>query len=56
MSTPLPTIAADIEARLKVLEAKAEAEETKISTWIKTNWAHFVTWAALAYPLIKKML
>lgn len=44
---------AAIKADIQALKTKAVTEETKILTWIKTNAAHFVTWAALAYPAVK---
>jgi hypothetical protein len=51
MSTP----ATDIENRIKALEAKASAEESKIATWLKTNWAHFVTWLGVAMAFVKHL-
>jgi hypothetical protein len=47
---------AAIRERLAVLEASAKTDEGKIVTWVKTNWAHFVTWAALAAPIVIKHL
>jgi hypothetical protein len=47
MSTPNPVTT---ESRIAALEAKLKAEEVTIATWLKANWAHFVTWAAIAAP------
>lgn len=49
-------IVTDVEARLKALEAQVSAKEHKFVTFVKNNWAHFVTWAGIAYPLLKNVL
>jgi hypothetical protein len=60
MSTPLPPIAADVEARLKALESEVAAEKTKLTTHvknlIKANWAHVPTWAGVGYVIFKHLL
>jgi hypothetical protein len=52
MSTP----ATDLESRIKALEAKAQAEGSKLWAFIKAHWAHFVTWLGLFLPTILKHL
>jgi hypothetical protein len=54
--TDLPPIGADIEQRLKALEASIVAKEHALVTKLKANLPHFVTWAALAAPYIAKKL
>jgi hypothetical protein len=61
MSTPDPiatlsTLTSSLDARVKALEADAAGEASKVWTWIKTNWGHFVTWALVAMPLVKKLI
>jgi hypothetical protein len=53
MNTPSPVT---VESRIAALEDKLKAEEVTISTWLKANWAHFVTWAALAGPFVTSFL
>jgi hypothetical protein len=50
-----PTIGAAIDAEITLLRARVAAIEAagktdwaNVKAWIKSNWAHFVTWAALA--------
>jgi hypothetical protein len=31
----------------------AKAEESKVMTFIKTNWGHVVTWFLVAWPALK---
>ena len=47
MSSPMNAIKADI--------AKVEAEGSKLWAWIKSNWGHFVTWAGVAYTILKHL-
>lgn len=60
MSTPLPSIAADVEQRLKALEVELEAEKTKLSTKVKAvvgkNFPHAVTWAGIGYIIFRHFL
>lgn len=44
MNTPAPNLGSQIKA-----------EESKVWTFLKTNWAHFVTWAGIAYSLLKHL-
>lgn len=37
-----------LRARVAALESTAKTDWTDVKSWVKTNWAHFVTWAALA--------
>jgi hypothetical protein len=54
MATPAPT--SPIETRLAAIEAALKADESKVSTWFKTNIPHFVTWAGLAVAFFKHWL
>lgn len=51
----MSTTPTDIESRIQKLEAKAKAEEGKIWTFLKTHWAHFVSWAGIAYTILKHL-
>ena len=59
-ATGSPSAVSAVESKLDSilasLEAKAKAEESKIATWLKDKWPHFVTWAAVAAPYILKYL
>jgi len=37
------------------LEARVKALETNTVSWFKTNWAHLVTWAGIAYGVLKHL-
>jgi len=52
----MSSTASDLEARVKALEAKVDAEVKGAWAWVKTNWAHFVTWVGVAYSLASKHL
>lgn len=45
-----------IEQRLQALEAKAKTDVTGAEAWLKANWAHFVTWAGIAYTIVKHVV
>jgi hypothetical protein len=45
----LPTLAADVEARLKALEVAAVAKEHAVVTWVKANFLHFMNMGGIAY-------
>lgn len=47
---------ASIKAHLAALEAKAAADEKAVSTWIKNQWPHFVTWAGSAWIILKHLV
>lgn len=49
MSTPVETVVASMEARVKALETKAES-------WFSKNWPHLITYAGLIAPWIIKHL
>jgi hypothetical protein len=57
---PVVPVPSTIETRLAAIEAaivaKAKAEESTISTWLKANWAHFVTWGGLAIAFVKHIV
>jgi hypothetical protein len=44
---------AAIRERLAALEATAKTDVSDISTWFKTNWPHFVTWASSGLVVLK---
>jgi len=46
-------VVADIHARLTALETAAKTDTNKVETFIKTNWAHFVSWSGIAVTLAK---
>lgn len=51
------TIDADVAAlKLKIaaLEAKALAEEHKITAWLAARWPHFITWGGMVALYIAK--
>ena len=54
MATPTPT--SPIETRLAAIEAALSKDASSVTTWIKSNVPHFVTWAGLAYAFIKHIL
>jgi hypothetical protein len=54
MSTPAPV--SSIEQRLANIEAALKKDASSVTTWIKTNVPHFVTWAGLAYAFIKHIV
>lgn len=41
---------------LSEIKTDVAATESKIVTWAKANWLHFVTWALAAYPILSKFL
>lgn len=43
------TIGQTVDARLATLEAAAKSDYAKAKAWLAANWAHFVTWAGIAY-------
>lgn len=51
-----------LRARVAALESTAKTDWSDVKLWIKTNWAHFVTWGALAASspvvtdLVKKII
>jgi hypothetical protein len=49
-------VVVDVEARLKALEVQVAAKESRFVAFVKANWAHFVTWVGVAYPLVKHLL
>lgn len=64
-----PTVGQSIDAEIVVLKARVAAVEAAAKTdwsdvkaWVKANWAHFVTWSALAASspvvtdLVKKLI
>jgi hypothetical protein len=68
-AAPTPTVGQSIDAeitvlkgRLAKLEASASTDWAVLKQWVKTNWAHFVTWGALAASspvvtdIVKKLL
>jgi hypothetical protein len=55
VGTKIDADIAAIKADVAGLKAKAVAEEQKIWTWVKGNWAHFVTWSLLAYQALKSI-
>jgi hypothetical protein len=40
---------------VKSLETQAVADLKKGESWLKTNWAHFVTWVGVAYSIYKHL-
>ena len=55
MSNPVDQVVADLQARIKALETKAQAGESKVMGWLKSNWAHFVTWTGIVYSMLKHL-
>jgi hypothetical protein len=66
MADPVPTaapapvaaaasVATSVESRVAALEAKAKSDVSKVAAFLKANWAHFVTWAGVAYSLYKHL-
>lgn len=43
------------EMKVASLEARVKALESNAMSWLKTNWAHFVTWAGVAYTALKHL-
>lgn len=43
------TVGQDLDARLATLEAAAKSDYAAAKAWLAANWAHFVTWAGIAY-------
>jgi hypothetical protein len=50
-STPPVTL----ETRVKALEAKVGLDATDAWSWVKTHWAHFITWILVAIPWLAKL-
>ena len=53
--TAAPTLGQEVDAEIVLLKARVASIEaagktdwTDVVAWVKANWAHFVTWAALA--------
>ena len=53
MSTEVTQLAADLSKLKADLEAKALAEEHKVSTWFKTNWLHLVNAGGIGATILK---
>jgi len=54
-STPSLSVTS-LEARIAVLEGKAKTDASKAWAWIKGNWLHGVTWAAVIVAKVKGWL
>lgn len=50
MSTP------SSQTTIQTLESRVKYLETKTESWLKNNWAHFVTWLGLAYGIVKHVI
>ncbi len=37
------------------IEARVKALETNVQGWFSRNWAHIVTWAGIAYGVLKHL-
>lgn len=46
-------VVADLHARVTALEATVKTDASKVATFVKTNWAHFVSWSGIALTAAK---
>jgi hypothetical protein len=60
MTPATPTIGQDIDkelaalkARVAVIETDASTSWAAVKTWVKSNGAHFVTWAGVGAVAVK---
>ena len=56
LGTKVDSLIAEWGAWKAAEEAKAKAAEKAVSTWVKANWPHFVTWLGVAYTVMRKLI
>lgn len=49
VAAPVVTLGQSIDARVAKLEAAAKTDWVNVKSFVSKNWAHAVTWVALAW-------